>query len=297
MDEGMSRSRLYRDADSRPFRGVRWRSGERLEHVAKCRAYALLEREGHLFSHHSAALIHRLPLSHAHFPSEVHVATFAPAKPPQMKGVVAHELRPAGHRIVDVDGLRAFSPEDAWAQLSSTVSVTELVVIGDFIVTGNEPFSGDRSHGTKDDLARALRHHARRPGIQRLRQAIDLVRFGSLSPQETRLRLALVDAGLPEPELNFRVLDRGRRIAMVDLAYSAERVAIEYLGDHHRTDQATYQEDINRRERLTAGGWDTVFITAADLRDPVPRAVLLVRRALVRAPSPRPIQQLLSFSG
>lgn len=163
------------------------------------------------------------------------------------------------------------------------LSVTELVVIGDYIVTGDEPYSGDPPPGTKDDLDRALRHHSRRPGIQRLRQAFDLVRYGSLSPQETRLRLALVDAGLPEPELNFRVVDHDRRIAMVDLAYPTERIAIEYLGDHHRTDQATYQEDINRRERLIGAGWDPVFITSADVRDPVPRAVLLVRRALARA--------------
>lgn len=283
LESGMSRTRLYRNASTRPFRGVRTRSGVLTDHLAKCRAYALLERDGHLFSHHSAALIHGLPLSRSRIPDDIHVATFAPAKPPQMAGVVAHELRPAGHRIARVDDLCCFSPEDAWAQLSSTLSTAELVIIGDYIVTGDEPYSGDTAHGTRADLDRALRHHARRPGIQRLRQAIELVRFGSLSPQETRLRLALIDAGLPEPELNHRVFDRDRRIAMVDLAYPAERIAIEYLGDHHRTDQATYQEDINRRERLTGAGWDTVFVTSADLREPVPRAVMLVRRALARA--------------
>jgi hypothetical protein len=136
---------------------------------------------------------------------------------------------------------------------------------------------------TLADLDRAVRHHARRPGIRRLRQAFDAVRYGSLSPQETRLRLLLVGAGLPEPELNFRVVRDGRPVAMVDLAYPARRVAIEYLGDIHRTDRAVYREDIARRERLTECGWTVVFLTADDLAGPVPRCVLAVRRALARS--------------
>lgn len=279
---GMARGTVYGSTLGKPFRGVRSMEPTLPDHHAKCLAYARLERTSHVFSHHSAAVIHGFPLPLYLIAEDVHVAVFAPEKPPQMRGVIAHELRPAGHRIVTVEGMRCVSPEDTWAQLSRHLFIEDLVVIGDWLITGDEPYSGVASPLTRRDLERALRHHGRRPGVQRLRQALERVRYGSLSPQETRLRLELVGAGLPEPALNHKVEDRGRPVAMVDLAYPDRRLAIEYLGDHHRTDQATFREDIYRRERLTAAGWNTVFLTADDLHGPVPRAILTVRRALAR---------------
>jgi len=279
LDAGIRRGALYGPGFSRPFRGVRSFSPIVSDHLAKCRAYSRLDRMTHAFSHQSAAVIHGLPLPLHQHPEDVHVATFVPYKPPQMRGVVAHELRPAGHRIVQAEGLRCFSPEDTWAQLSGVLSLADLVVIGDWLITGDEPHSGTPSPFDRADLERALRHHGRRPGIRRLREALELVRYGSFSPQETRLRLELVAAGLPEPALNHRIAHAGRHVAMVDLAYPDRRLAIEYLGDHHRTDAATFREDIHRRERLAAAGWAAVFLTADDLRGPVPRAILTVRRA------------------
>ncbi|MGH1524256.1 hypothetical protein ACRAWC_09560 [Leifsonia sp. L25] len=216
-------------------------------------------------------------------PRDLHLAVFAPRKPPRMAGVIGHELRPAGHRVIEMDGLHVVAPEDAWAQLSTFLPIDDLVTIGDWLITGDEPHSGAATPFSRDHLEAAIRHHGRRPGIRALRQAFELVRYGPLSPQETRLRLELVRSGLPEPALNHHVHDRGSRVAMVDLAYPERRLAIEYLGDHHRTDADAYREDIYRRERLTAAGWDVVFLTVADLEGPTPRATLIVRRAYARA--------------
>ncbi|WP_200949527.1 hypothetical protein [Leifsonia sp. Root227] len=253
------------------------------DHIEMCRAYAAQRRVGHYFSHETAALIHRLPLPVHRHPRLLHVAVFAPRKPPQMRGVASHELQAVGHRVVTIDGLPCVAPEDVWAQLSGRLDVPDLVAIGDFIITGDEPYSGEASPLGPADLERAVRHHGRRRGVRNLRLALDLVRFGSLSPQESLLRVELVGAGLPEPELNFRVKHDGRLIAMVDLAYPERRLAIEYLGDHHRTDSDLYRADIHRRERLASAGWNTVFLTAADLAGPVPRAVPLIRAALKRS--------------
>lgn len=280
---GLTRHRLYRADLQRPFRGVRTIEADLDDHTALCRAYATREHAGDVFSHTTAALLHGLPLPPQHLPAKVHVAVFAPRKPSRVAGIVGHELRAAGHRIVTIGGLRCLSAEDTWAQLSSILRVEDLVVIGDYLVTGDEPYSGRPSPWTHDHLLAALKRHGRRPGVRNLRLALELVRFGSLSPQESRLRLELVAAGLPEPALNHRVVHRGAFVAMVDLAYPDNRVAVEYLGDHHRTDRAVYQQDIYRRERLAAAGWDTVFVTSADLAPPIPRAVLSVRRALSRS--------------
>ncbi len=280
---GLTRRQLDHAAMQRPFRGVRTIGVEYGDHVARCRAYSAFERGRHAFSHQSAAVIHGLPLPFWALPNDVHVAVFAPVKPPQMFGVVGHELRAAGHKVVIVNGLRVVAAEDAWAQLSTLLPTDDLVVIGDWLVTGDEPHSRVASAWSMSDLDRAVRHHARRPGIRRLRQAFESVRYGPLSPQETRLRLLLVGAGLPEPELNYRVLHLGRSVAMVDLAYPDRRIAVEYLGDVHRTDRSVFREDVARRERLIEADWDVLFLTADDLKPPAPRALLAVRRAFARS--------------
>ena len=180
-----------------------------------------------------------------------------------------------------IKGLNVIGPEDTWAQLSATLSVSDLVVIGDYLATGDEPYSGKPPPSTLEQLAGAVRRHGRRRGVRSLRSALEYVRYGSMSPQETRLRLALVDAGLPEPEPNHRVVDgRGRLLALVDLAYPAHMVAVEYLGDHHRTDAEVYHKDIARREMLVERGWFVILVTAGDR---FPFVVDRVRRALLRS--------------
>lgn len=282
---GMTRHRLSRTDLQRPFHGVRTVDADLDDHRVLCRAYASREHAGDVFSHFSAAIIHGLPLPRGYRPKGIDVAVFAPRKPPRVRGLIPHELRSAGHIVVTVDGLRCMSAPDTWAQLSGATSLTDLIAMGDHIITGTEPYSGVPSPWTRDDLEAAVRRHGRRPGVRNARLALDQIRFGSLSPQESRLRVELVDAGLPEPALNYRVHSEWGFVAMVDLAYPEHRVAIEYLGDHHRTDRQTFQDDIYRRERLLAEGWDVVFVTSADLRGPIPRAVLTVRRALAAASS------------
>jgi hypothetical protein len=51
---------------------------------------------------------------------------------------------------------------------------------------------------------------------------------------ESRLRMLLVLAGLPEPTVNHIVRDdRGNWVRRFDLAYPDLRIAIEYDGRHH----------------------------------------------------------------
>ena len=105
--------------------------------------------------------------------------------------------------------------------------------------------------------------------MARARAALEHVRRGSESPGETRLRLALAAAGLPEPALNFHIVDRrGLFVARADLVYPVERIALEYEGDIHRLDRSVWRKDIARRERVEDLGWRVVRVTADDLTDP-----------------------------
>ena len=118
---------------------------------------------------------------------------------------------------------------------------------------------------------------AGRWGIGRVRRAVPLVDPRAESPQESRLRVALVLAGL-EPVPQFEVLDGGRFVARVDLAFPEVRLAVEYEGAHHFVEDQIARDD-ERIERLRAAGWRVIRVTAADLRD-LEALIARVRAAL-----------------
>jgi hypothetical protein len=71
------------------------------------------------------------------------------------------------------------------------------------------------------------RHKGKR-GLRKAKEAIRLVRVGCDSPQETLLRLAVLRAGQPEPELNVPIVAAdGTRHHEPDLSYRKDRIGIE----------------------------------------------------------------------
>lgn len=87
------------------------------------------------------------------------------------------------------------------------------------------------------DVEAVIGEHAGARGLLRLRAVLPLVDGGAESPQETRTRLVLIDAGLPKPQTQIRVLDEyGDFVARIDLGYEHLRVGIEYDGPQHWTD-------------------------------------------------------------
>jgi hypothetical protein len=124
-------------------------------------------------------------------------------------------------------------------------------------------------------------------GIRRLRQALDLVDGGAESPQETRLRLLLVRAGLPRPVTQIPVSDdAGRVVRRIDIGWPEWMVGVEYDGRQHWTDPVQHADDIHRLEYLAARGWLIVRVSAADLRDACDHVVERTRNALRRRGCP-----------
>jgi very-short-patch-repair endonuclease len=68
--------------------------------------------------------------------------------------------------------------------------------------------------------------------------------------------------------VNSAVLDGRRFVATPDLSWPWHRVALEYEGDHHRTDARQWHHDITRYSRLQELGWLVFRATATDYRDP-----------------------------
>lgn len=102
-------------------------------------------------------------------------------------------------------------------------------------------------------------------GVERLRRTLHLVDGGAESPQETRVRLLLVAAGLPKPETQIEFRDLRVR---VDMGWREWKVAVEYDGVQHWSDGRQRAWDIERIALLEAAGWVVVRVSAAMLGRP-----------------------------
>lgn len=106
-------------------------------------------------------------------------------------------------------------------------------------------------------------------GVRRLRATAALCDGGAESPQESRLRLVLVGAGLPAPETQIAFRDEyGHPFIRIDMGWWEWKVAVEYDGVQHWSDSKQRSWDIERIALLEAMGWIVVRVSADMLRRP-----------------------------
>ncbi|MCZ9882895.1 hypothetical protein [Arthrobacter sp. B2a2-09] len=199
--------------------------------------------------------------------------------------VVVHRMKLYEDEVTTVGGVPVTTVERTWLDMAEMLTVDELVVMGDSCVRRPRvEFEGrDAPLCTLADLQRMIDRHKGKRGLRKAKVAIQLIRIGSDSPQESLLRLAIVRAGLPEPELNVPVEARdGGRFLQPDLSYKKYRIGIEYEGEGHGN-EAQVVRDISRSERYEALGWTEVRISKRHMFNDAKAAVAKVRTVLVQA--------------
>jgi hypothetical protein len=102
-------------------------------------------------------------------------------------------------------------------------------------------------------------------GLPRARIALPLMDGGAESPQETRVRLILIDNGLPAPRTQIRVSD-GVHQAFIDMGYDEPKVGFDYEGKQHSEDRGQYVHDIGRAELVDGEGWIDIKVVAEHSR-------------------------------
>ncbi len=111
-----------------------------------------------------------------------------------------------------------------------------------------------------------IKHACRgRNGIVRFRNLLESRSEHESIPLSMWSRMVadmLVDAGLPRPELEYRVHDRrGQFVAQADLAYPEQRVLLELDSVRWHLNLESFHKDPIRRNALTRSGYDVYNIT------------------------------------
>ncbi|GAA2033149.1 hypothetical protein GCM10009819_16530 [Agromyces tropicus] len=249
---GVTRGRLRASDLTAPYPGVRM-VGAPVGLEEQCRAFARRMRREQVFSHMTAASLWGLPIPVEHEGAPLHV-TALNGREPRVDGVIGHRVRPERVRWLVLRGLPVVSAADAWCQLATTLRPDDLIAAGDALLGWPVPMI------RTEELDAAIERHRRGRGARARDAARQDVRPGSASRRESLLRLAVVRAGLPEPECNGRIRLAGGRTVHGDLVFRAQRVLLEYDGDHHRTDTAQFARDVDRLNALAAAGWTVLRV-------------------------------------
>lgn len=276
---GASPDALRRVALRAPHPGVRATGPRPLgdDLRARCRELAPRLRDWQFFSHETSLDLQGVPGPSWPYRTALHVSAHRPSREPRIAGVIGHRLQVREPSVARVSGLPAEHPVRAWRQAGTIWPLDDLVAAADSLVSGAHPLA------TLDELWQEVAEMGdTRGGV--LTRALALARVGPRSPRETRLRLLLVRAHLPEPELNWALRDAGGRfVAELDLAYPRWRVSPEYDGRVHAEDEQQFAKDADRWDRIRAQGWDHVRVLKHHVRGDGRAAVRKVADALLRA--------------
>lgn len=188
-----------------------------------------------------------------------------------LAGLRVHSATLDGGDLRRVDGMTVTSPERTCWDIARWLYVVEAMVVIDSLLA--------RRVVALDQLREYALRRAGDRGWRTLMRAVRLADAGAESPQESRVRVRLVLAGLPRPETQYVVTHNGRFIARLDLAWPEYKVAVEYDGLWH-DDPEQFHRDRQRLNRLLGGDWIVLHVTAKRLRDDFDAFLAEVRAAL-----------------
>lgn len=202
------------------------------------------------------------------------------ARRPGAPGIVVHSGEISDDELCEVEGLECTTVERTAYDLGRRLALTLAVIRIDALLNARPvPIAHIQALADRYPGARHIR---------RLRSALALVDGGAESPQESRTRLLLMQAGLPPPVTQIEVRDDwGRVSARIDMGWPEWKVGVEYDGAQHWTDARQHARDIERLEFLAALGWRIVRVSASQLRSNPAGIVARVMQALRRAGCPR----------
>jgi hypothetical protein len=247
------------------YPGVYAAKGQQLSLRRRIEGAWLWSRRRAIVAGVAASALHGARWVDAEIPVEL---VWSNTRPP--RGIVAREQLLADDEVTRVAGVPVTTLVRTAYDLGRFLPRGQAVARLDALMRAT-PFSSE------EVLFLAERYPAAR-GVRRLRSVLPLVDGGAASLKETWLRLLLIDAGLPTPTTQIPVVEGYRALAILDMGWRELGVAVEYDGDHHRSDRRQYVKDQWRLRKLAELRWIVIRVIAEDKpEDVVERA----RRALL----------------
>ncbi|MBP1818476.1 DUF559 domain-containing protein [Mycobacterium sp. OAE908] len=188
----------------------------------------------------SAAALHGAKWIDPQRPAELYRRNGKPAG-----GIVIHRDELAVDDICVVRGIQATTPARTAFDLGRRDRRLQALIAVDALANAVRLQSFD--------VNPLIERHRGVRGLVQLREVVDLMDCGAESPQETRTRLVLIDAGLPRPTTQI-VVGRWR----IDMGWAEFKVGVEYDGPQHWTDPRRRTRDIEKYADLDCRGWRMV---------------------------------------
>ncbi len=251
----------------RVFHNVYVTRGHQLTAVEKARAAWLFAGGRGIVAGVSAAAVHGDKWISASEPAElIQSSRF------RTPGLLLHSDTVAAAEVCSTAGMQVTTPARTAFDLGRRRGLTLAVIRIDALI-----------QATGVSLAEIADLTARHPGtrgIVQLRTAITLADPGAESPQETRTRLVLTEAGL-RPETQIEVHDdHGQFVGRLDMGWRRWKVGVEYDGIHHWTDPDQRRRDIDRWSAFEDARWRIVRVGQDMLRYRRPTIVQRATAAL-----------------
>lgn len=251
------------------FHGVYVRAGVRLDPVERSRA-ALMIFPDAFASHKTAARIWGGVIPDD---QQVHISVTPGRVRSRRRGITPHVARDQSDVRVH-RGVRVSSPARCFCELATDgCGLVDLVVLGDSLIKVEAV--------TVDELIVAADSWSGRRAAVASRAA-RLVREGVDSPMESRLRMLIVLAGLPEPVVNFVIRhENGEWQLRFDLCYLELKLIVEYDGDQHAVDPRQRARDLERREAIENMGFRILVVQKHQFYDRPDQVLERIARARV----------------
>jgi hypothetical protein len=246
--------------------GEVWRqhAAEGRTHRLECAAVLRrLERTSVVVSHTSAARLHDLVVPRS---CDAKVRLTDPEQFRTGQGYRISAATVPAEDVVVHDGLRVTTVRRTLADIGREWQLADTVVTVDDALA-----DGRTSPAELRTAALAQTHWV---GCGRAARAFSLARVGAHSPHETRTRLALAAAGLPEPLLQQAVLIGSRLVAVLDMYWPDHGVFAECDGMvkyndpwRGRTPAEVAWREKRRHDELVDLDLQGLRITPGDLRE------------------------------
>jgi len=252
---------LLSGALCQPWRGVVVRADHALDLRTRAAAAILKVGASAVVSGSTAVALHGCSAAAS---SDIHVTVPYSRSPRSRPGLVVHQNRFADEDVVQLDGLPVFAADLALADfLCDGPKLQAFASLDQFLIGLDERLIAEAKAAIRARLE--VRDDPR--GVGQALILNELATGKAESPPESMFRLIVIEAGLPIPTPQYKVLAiDGEVLYRLDMAWEAVRVAFEY--DGYAAHEGRAEHDAERDRRLAQRGWIVVRARAADLSDP-----------------------------